>query len=94
LIAPAVGQVFDSFELIIAPEVEQALAQQSAEIAEPLEGAEDKDLEGNDRDGGDRAAISERAIARANDIIDRVTRQNRRKSGGIHAKDPTTGPNE
>jgi hypothetical protein len=38
LIAPAVGQVFDSFELIIAPEVEQALAQQSAETAEPLEG--------------------------------------------------------
>jgi hypothetical protein len=38
---PAVKQVFDSFELIAAPEVAQALAQQAAaEAAEPAEGGE------------------------------------------------------
>jgi hypothetical protein len=38
----AVKQVFDSFELIAAPEVAQALAQQAsaAEAAEPAEGGE------------------------------------------------------
>lgn len=48
---PAVKQVFDSFELLAAPEVEQAIAQQSAEaaVAEPIEGAEDED-EGDDGD--------------------------------------------
>jgi hypothetical protein len=52
---PAVKQVFDSFELVAAPEVEQALAQQSAETAEPVEGAEDEEVEGDDDDEGDRA---------------------------------------
>jgi hypothetical protein len=49
---PAVKQVFDSFELLAAPEVEQAIAQQSAEAAaaEPVEGAEDEE---NDEDEGD-----------------------------------------
>jgi alpha-amylase/alpha-mannosidase (GH57 family) len=39
---PSVKQVFDSFELIAAPEVAQALAQQAAaaEAAEPAEGGE------------------------------------------------------
>ncbi|HJU94555.1 MAG TPA: hypothetical protein VJ643_00855, partial [Nitrososphaera sp.] len=41
---PAAKQVFDSFELIAAPEVAQALAQQTAEVAEHAEGEE------NDRD--------------------------------------------
>ena len=49
---PAVKQVFDSFELLAAPEVEQAIAQQSAEaaVAEPVEGAEDEE---NDEDEDD-----------------------------------------
>jgi hypothetical protein len=49
---PAVKQVFDSFELLTAPEVEEAIAQQSAEASaiEPVEGAEDQ---GNDEDDGD-----------------------------------------
>ena len=37
---PAVKQVFDSFQLIAAPEVAQALAQQAAEVVEPAEGGE------------------------------------------------------
>jgi hypothetical protein len=45
---PAVGQVFDSFELIAAPEVAQALAEQAAE---PAEGVED-DIDDDDN-GGD-----------------------------------------
>jgi hypothetical protein len=32
--------VFDSFQLIAAPEVAQALAQQAAEVVEPAEGGE------------------------------------------------------
>ncbi len=53
---PAVKQVFDSFELLAAPEVEQAIAEQSAEAAaaaaaaESVEGAEDEE---NDEDEGD-----------------------------------------
>jgi hypothetical protein len=47
---PAVKQVFDSFELLAAPEVEEAIAQQSAEAAEPVEGAEDEE---SDEDEGD-----------------------------------------
>jgi hypothetical protein len=50
---PAVKQVFDSFELLAAPEVEEAIAQQSAEAAaaaEPVEEAEDEE---NDEDEGD-----------------------------------------
>ena len=48
---PAVGQVFDSFELIAAPEVAQALAEQAAGAAEITEGVEDGDDDGDD--GGD-----------------------------------------
>ena len=46
---PAVQQVFDSFELLAAPEVEQAIAQQSAEsaVAEPVEGAEEEEEDGD-----------------------------------------------
>jgi hypothetical protein len=46
---PAVKQVFDSFQLIAAPEVAQALAQQASEAAEPAEGVDDD----GDEDGGD-----------------------------------------
>ena len=49
-IPPAVKQVFDSFQLIAAPEVVQALAQQAAEAAEP---AEDEDDGENDDDDVD-----------------------------------------
>ena len=49
-IPPAVKQVFDSFQLIAAPEVAQALAQQAAEAAEP---AEDEDDGENDDDDVD-----------------------------------------
>jgi hypothetical protein len=48
---PAIGQVLDSFELIVAPEVAQALAeQQAAGAAEPAEGVEDGDDDGDDED--------------------------------------------
>src|SRR5215207_965926 len=50
---PSVGQVFDSFELIAAPEVAQALAEQAAEAAETAEGGEDDEGDGDDDDGGD-----------------------------------------
>jgi hypothetical protein len=49
-IPPAVKQIFDSFQLIAAPEVAQALAQQAAEAAEP---AEDEDDGENDDDDVD-----------------------------------------
>jgi hypothetical protein len=51
----AVRQVFDSFELIAAPEVTQALAQQAAEAAQPAEGVEDDVDDGGDNgdDDGD-----------------------------------------
>jgi hypothetical protein len=55
---PAVKQVFDSFELIAAPEVAQALAEQAAAAAEgaqTMEGGGDNDvgLAGGDDGGGD-----------------------------------------
>src|SRR5918992_1518309 len=51
---PAVGQVLDSFQLIAAPEVAQALAQQASEAAEPAEGVDDDgDEDGGDDDGDD-----------------------------------------
>src|SRR5918998_6081288 len=52
---PAVGQVLDSFELIVAPEVALALAEQAAgAAAEPAEGVEDGDDDGDDEgDDGD-----------------------------------------
>jgi hypothetical protein len=53
-VPPAVGQILDSFQLIAAPEVAQALAQQAAEadaeVAELAEGVVEED---GDEDGGD-----------------------------------------
>jgi hypothetical protein len=53
---PAVGQILDSFELIVAPEVAQALAEQASEAeaegaAEPAEGVEDDDGDDDVDDG-------------------------------------------
>ena len=48
---PSVGQVFDSFELIAAREVAQALAEQAAEAAETAEGGEDDEGDGDDDEG-------------------------------------------
>jgi hypothetical protein len=48
--SPAV-QIFDSFELIAAPEVAQAIAEQAAQAAETAEGVEDGD--GGDDEGDD-----------------------------------------
>ena len=51
---PAVGQVLDSFELIVAPEVALALAEQAAgAAAEPAEGVEDGDDDGDDEGDDD-----------------------------------------
>jgi hypothetical protein len=50
---PAVGQVFDSFELIAAPEVEEAIAQRAAEAAEPAEGGDDEGEDEGDDEGED-----------------------------------------
>src|ERR687895_418179 len=47
---PAVKQVFDSFQLIAAPEVAPALAQQAAEAAEPAEDEDDGENEDDDVD--------------------------------------------
>jgi len=47
---PAVKQIFDSFELIVAPEVAQALAEQAAEAAEPAEGGDGGEDDGDDVD--------------------------------------------
>src|SRR5215218_10236723 len=55
LLPPAVGQVFDSFELIAAPEVAQTMAQDAAQAAQTAEdSADDDDDDGaDDDDGGD-----------------------------------------
>jgi hypothetical protein len=50
---PAVGQVFDSFELIAAPEVAQITAQEEPQAAEFAEGAVDDDGGAEDDDGAD-----------------------------------------
>jgi hypothetical protein len=51
---PAVVQVFDSFELIVAPEVAQALAERAAQAAETTEGGGESDEDEDDGDeGGD-----------------------------------------
>jgi hypothetical protein len=47
---PAVGQILDSFQLIAAPEVAQALAQQASEAAEPAEGVDGGENDGDDVD--------------------------------------------
>jgi hypothetical protein len=55
-LTPAVGQVFDSFELIAAPELAQAIAQEEAQAAQTAEsdddGADDNGGGGDD-DGAD-----------------------------------------
>ena len=51
---PAVDQILDSFEFMVAPEVAQALVEQATEAAEPAEGVEDNaDDEGGNADDGD-----------------------------------------
>jgi hypothetical protein len=56
---PAVGQVFDSFELIVAPELAQAITQEEAQTAETTEGgdsgANDDDDDGANDDDDDGA---------------------------------------
>ncbi len=49
---PPVGQVFDTFELIAAPEVAQAIAQE-AQAAETTEGGDDDGDDGEGEDGDD-----------------------------------------
>jgi hypothetical protein len=50
----AVGQILDSFELIVAPEVAQAITQEEAQAAETTDngGDDDGDDNGGDDDGG------------------------------------------
>ena len=59
-LSPAVGQILDSFELIMAPEVAQALAEQAthtAQTAETPQGVENGDGEGDN--GGDDVGIED-----------------------------------
>jgi hypothetical protein len=53
LLPPAVAQVFDSFELIVAPEVAQALAEETGQAAETTEGGGEGDDGDGDDNGGD-----------------------------------------
>ena len=53
LLPPAVAQVFDSFELIVAPEVAQALAEETAQAAETTEGEGEGDGDEDEDNGGD-----------------------------------------
>ncbi|MFL6474486.1 MAG: hypothetical protein ACJ701_05700, partial [Nitrososphaera sp.] len=53
LLPPAVEQVFDSFELIAAPEVAQTMAQDAAQAAQTAEGRDDGANDDDDDDGGD-----------------------------------------
>jgi hypothetical protein len=48
-----VEQAFDSFELIVAPEVAQALAEEEAQAEETVESEDDDGGDGGDDDGGD-----------------------------------------
>ena len=70
LLPPAVGQVIDSFELLAAAEVAQAIAQEEAQTAETTEsgdsGANDNDDDGETSDGG----ISSRGDRFAGDDYD------------------------
>jgi hypothetical protein len=51
---PAVRQILDSFELIVAPEVAQAIAQEEAQAAETADnGGDDDDDDDGDDNGGD-----------------------------------------
>jgi hypothetical protein len=71
-----VRQVFDSFELIVAPEVAQAIAQE-VQAAQTVEGEGDED--DNDDDNGGRAAreIAERVREEAREIAERVREEAR-----------------
>jgi hypothetical protein len=51
LLSPAVAQVFDSFELIVAPEL--ALAEETPQAAETTEGGGEGDDDDGDDNGGD-----------------------------------------
>ena len=51
--AAAVAQVFDSFELIVAPELAQALAEETAQAAETTEGGGEGDGDEDEDNGGD-----------------------------------------
>jgi hypothetical protein len=55
LLPPAVGQVFDSFELIAAPEVAQTMAQDAAQAAQTAEGRDDGANDDDDDDDDDGA---------------------------------------
>jgi hypothetical protein len=53
-LSPAVGQILDSFELIMAPEVAQALAEQATHTAQTAETPEEvENGDGDGDDGGD-----------------------------------------
>src|SRR5215212_3068841 len=51
--AAAVAQVFDSFELIVAPELAQALAEETAQAAEATEGGGEGDGDEDEDNAGD-----------------------------------------
>jgi hypothetical protein len=51
--AAAVAQVFDSFELIVAPELAQALAEETAQAAEATEGGGEGDDDEDEDNAGD-----------------------------------------
>ena len=80
--AAAVAQVFDSFELIVAPELAQALAEETAQAAETTEGGgegdgdEDEDNAGDgDEDEGDNEdgqGLAQRIIEETEERISRI----------------------
>jgi phosphopantothenoylcysteine synthetase/decarboxylase len=80
--AAAVAQVFDSFELIVAPELAQALAEETAQAAEATEGGgegdddEDEDNAGDgDEDEGDNEdgqGLAQRIIEETEERIGRI----------------------
>ncbi|HEY9407501.1 MAG TPA: hypothetical protein VIP53_08655, partial [Nitrososphaera sp.] len=53
LLSPAVAQVFGSFELIVAPELAQALAEETSQAAETTEGEGEGDGDEDEDNGGD-----------------------------------------
>src|SRR5215211_3237512 len=80
--AAAVAQVFDSFELIVAPELAQALAEETAQAAETTEGGgegdgdEDEDNAGDDDedegDNEDGQGLAQRIIEETEERISRI----------------------
>ena len=53
LLSPAAAQVFDSFELIVAPELAQALAEETGQAAETTEGEGEGDGDEDEDNGGE-----------------------------------------